>query len=143
MKKVLVSLLVFSFLLIPVYFLQAYAFSASNVNLGQIETGVEYGITKGKNTMRMFVYNNESDEICMYPNVSYHHMQPEHEIPASWFDFDSDLVCLQPGEWFSNYYRMTAPVGSEVGDYFAYVEMCKQTTGNIGTCSAIKFRFEI
>ena len=144
MKKIFIGLLVFSFL-IPVSLLAG--FSAPKVDLGLIQDGQTYQTSQ----MRLTVYNIDTvnDDECYYPNISYHQNQPEHEIPEEWFTFDeTEPVCLEhytqgPNFWFINNYSLSVPTGASAGDYFAYVEMCKVPNGNIGTCYAVTFRFEI
>ena len=99
--------------------------------------------------MWMATTNTSGDEECYYPNISYHHNQPELQPPSSWCSFtEPGTVCLEdyrqgPNWWYYNYYTLTVPENAPTGEYFAYVETCKVPDGNIGTCYATTIRFEI
>jgi len=117
------------------------------VNLGKIE--IDEPLKPGG------IYNfpslgviNTGDEAGDYElEVTYHQDQPELRPAQEWFSFSPSSFHLEPGQSQSVAIKLTLPVKTKPGDYFAYLEahpIIKAGPGTtIGVAAATKTYFSV
>ncbi|HDZ54624.1 MAG TPA: hypothetical protein ENI19_03280 [Candidatus Nealsonbacteria bacterium] len=117
------------------------------VNLGKIE--IDEPLKPGG------IYNfpiigviNTGDEAGDYEvEVTYHQDQPQLRPAQEWFSFEPQQFNLEPGQSQSVAIKLTLPVKTKPGDYFAYLEahpIIKAGPGTtIGVAAATKTYFSV
>jgi len=146
MKKIILSSiigLVVIFLITPAVFARI----GVGVNLGKIE--IDEPLKPGG------IYNfpsigviNTGDEPGEYElDVTYHQDQPQLRPSKEWFSFNPSPFHLEPGQSQSVAVKLTLPVKTKPGDYFAYLEahpIIKAGPGTtIGVAAATKTYFKV
>ena len=91
---------------------------------------------------------NTGDEPGEYElEITYHQDQPESRPPQEWFSFNPQQFHLEPGASQSVAVKLTLPVKTKPGDYFAYLEahpIIKAGPGTtIGVAAATKTYFTV
>jgi hypothetical protein len=83
---------------------------------------------------------NTGDEAGDYEmGVAYHSGQPELRPDKEWFNFTPSSFYLEPNQSQSVAIRLTLPVKTQPGDYFAYLEarpVVKRASGTTITVAA-------
>jgi len=117
------------------------------VNLGKIE--IDESLKPGG------IYNfpsigviNTGDESGEYElDVTYHQDQPQLRPAKEWFSFSPSQFHLEPGQSQSVAVKLSLPVKTKPGDYFAYLEahpIIKAGPGTtIGVAAATKTYFTV
>jgi len=118
------------------------------VNIGKIE--IDEPLKPGG------IYNfpslgviNTGDEPGEYElEVTYHQDQPELRPSQEWFSFEPEQFHLEPGQSQSVAVKLTLPVKTKPGDYFAYLEAhpiikAKEGATTIGVAAATKAYFTV
>ena len=117
------------------------------VNLGKIE--IDEPLKPGG------IYNfpslgviNTGDEPGDYEvEITYHQDQPQLRPAQEWFSFEPQQFYLEPGASQSVAVKLTLPVKTKPGDYFAYLEahpIIKAGPGTtIGVAAATKTYFTV
>lgn len=143
MKKIIILFLV-TFLLLP---LLSIARVGVGVNLGKIE--IDEPLKPGG------IYNfpslgviNTGDEAGDYEiEVTYHQDQPQLRPAQEWFSFNPSQFRLEAGGSQSVAIKLTLPMKTKPGDYFAYLEahpVIKAGPGTtIGIAAATKTYFKV
>jgi len=126
---------------------QAFARIGVGVNLGKIE--IDESLKPGG------IYNfpsigviNTGDEPGEYElDVTYHQDQPQLRPAKEWFSFSPSQFHLEPGQSQSVAVKLSLPVKTKPGDYFAYLEahpIIKAGPGTtIGVAAATKTYFTV
>ena len=146
MKKIILLstiVLVTTLLITP----QVLARIGVGVNLGKIE--IDEPLKPGG------IYNfpsigviNTGDEPGEYElDVTYHQDQPQLRPAKEWFSFSPSQFHLEPGQSQSVAVKLSLPVKTKPGDYFAYLEahpIIKAGPGTtIGVAAATKTYFTV
>ena len=142
MKKIILLVLI-SFFLTSI----ALAGIGVGVNLGKIE--IDEPLKPGG------IYNfpsigviNTGDEPGDYElEITYHQDQPQLRPAQEWFSFNPSSFHLEPGQSQSVAIKLSLPVKTRPGDYFAYLEahpVIKAGPGTtIGVAAATKTYFSV
>lgn len=142
MKKIILLVLI-SFFLTSI----ALAGIGVGVNLGKIE--IDEPLKPGG------IYNfpsigviNTGDEPGDYElEITYHQDQPQLRPAQEWFSFNPSSFHLEPGQSQSVAIKLSLPVKTKPGDYFAYLEahpVIKAGPGTtIGVAAATKTYFSV
>jgi len=147
MKKTLISLsLLFFFVLI----FPNIIFATIGVGVGTGKIRVEDQLKPGMvyHLPKLSVINTGDEEAQYAVTVTYHQDQEQLEPSVEWFDFSPDNFKLKPGEAKVVEIKLSLPVKTEPGDYFAYLEAypdIKAESGNtsIGVAAASKLYFTV
>lgn len=92
---------------------------------------------------------NTGDEASNYTvTASHRENQPELKPPAEWFSFEPEIFFLKPGESQRVDIKLTIPLKTIPGDYFAFMEASvvnDSTSGvsRVGAAAASKLYFTI
>ncbi|MBZ9572460.1 hypothetical protein KJA15_03960 [Patescibacteria group bacterium] len=147
MKKITLSLIIIALITISLITSAALAGVGVGVNLGKIK--VDEPLKPGG------IYNfpsigviNTGDEPGEYElEVTYHQDQPQLRPAQEWFSFVPSSFYLEPGQSQSVAIKLTLPVKTKPGDYFAYLEahpIIKAGPGTtIGVAAATKTYFTV
>ena len=142
MKKIILLVLISLFLTSTVL-----AGIGVGVNLGKIE--IDEPLKPGG------IYNfpsigviNTGDEPGDYElEITYHQDQPQLRPAQEWFSFNPSSFHLEPGQSQSVAIKLSLPVKTKPGDYFAYLEahpVIKAGPGTtIGVAAATKTYFSV
>lgn len=139
-----------------IIFLLAVALIFPLMVLARIGVGVAIGKIEVKEPLKPGgVYNltplivlNTGDEPADYEiKIAYHSEQPQLQPAQEWFSFSPSPFHLEPGQSQNVAVKLTLPVKTEPGDYFAYLEahpIVKAGPGvTIGVAAATKLYFTI
>jgi len=144
---------IFFFLLLVGFFAlffsnSAYAKIGVGVGTGKIQ--VEDKLKSGMSyELPPLTVLNTGDESSDYgASITYHQDQPQLAPPQEWFDFSPSEFYLEPGEAQTVAIKLSLPLKTVPGDYFAYLEghpVKKSQSGNttIGVAAAAKLYFTI
>jgi len=93
------------------------------------------------------VFNNGDESGDYEVEITYHSQQPQHRPAKEWFSFSPSLFSLEPGGSKAVAIKLTLPLETEPGDYFAYLEahpVVKAGPGTtIGIAAAAKLYFKV
>lgn len=143
------KILLITLLLIPSFLIPNSVFPSIGVgvNLGQIK--IDEPLKPGG------IYNfptigviNTGDEPGDYElDITYHQDQPEIKPAKEWFNFNPSQFSLGPGESKNVAVKLSLPVKTKPGEYFAYLEarpVVKSGPGTvIGIAAAAKTYFTV
>lgn len=144
MKKLSKILFLISFLVFPIVSL---AGAGVGINLGKIE--IDQPLKPGG------IYNfpaigviNTGDTAGEYElAITYHQDQPQMRPVQEWFNFSPAKFHLEPGQSQTVAVKLSLPIKTKPGDYFAYVEahpIIKAGPGTtIGVAAATKTYFKV
>lgn len=144
---------IFFFLLLVGFFAlfssnSAYAKIGVGVGTGKIQ--VEDKLKSGMDyELPPLTVLNTGDEPSDYGvSATYHQDQPQLAPPQEWFDFSPSEFYLEPGEAQTVAIKLSLPLKTVPGGYFAYLEghpVKKSQSGNttIGVAAAAKLYFTI
>jgi len=132
------------------------SFFLTSIALAGIGVGVNLGKIKIDEPLKPGgIYNfpsigviNTGDEPGDYElEITYHQDQPQLRPAQEWFSFSPSQFNLEPGQSQSVAVKLTLPVKTKPGDYFAYLEahpIIKAGPGTtIGVAAATKTYFTV
>lgn len=141
--------ILFLFIFILVFPLIIFARIGVGMGVGkiQIDTPLKSG---GIYDFSPLVVFNTGGEISDYEiEVTYHSRQPEMRPSQEWFSFSPYSFSLEPGKSQTVGVKLTLPVKTKPGDYFAYLEAhpiikaAKPGTATVGVAAATKLYFTV
>ncbi len=146
MTRKLISLLVFLLVFLPSLSLARVGVSISN---GKIELNDKLK-PGGIYNLPLFVVSNNGDEPSEYEvRVAYHEDIPQKKPAKEWFSFEPRNFHLEPTQSQQVKVVLSAPIKTEPGDYFAYIEAAPVKTATmeggavIGVAAAAKLYFTV
>lgn len=129
------------FCLIVVLILPLAVFAKIGVGVGTGKIKVDEPVKPGSvyNLPSIAVFNTGDEAGDYEMGVAYHSGQPELRPDKEWFNFTPSSFYLEPNQSQSVAIRLTLPVKTQPGDYFAYLEarpVVKRASGTTITCGS-------
>lgn len=129
---------VFPFIVLAVFVL----YSCSTVVFGKVGVGMGAGEIRVTEDIKpggiyslpdLRVFNTGDETTTYGMNVAYHQDNPQLRPQKSWFTFEPPTFTLEPGESQLVQVAMFAPVKTDPGEYFAFLESGPVATNGAGT----------